>query len=231
MLPGVSSQTPEIPTAPLREPGVAREVSNSSFASSTVSHLASLQQRFGVLPSAYGCLPSLSWQRRLVGAQIGLLVGLLLSVVGAFCGAGPGVVAFETLYVLGSVTAWCATFLLVGPGKQLQLISRSRTRMIVVPCYAAAVTVTVVCVAMLGPAMPTGGLVALSLFAWAMLFANVISFAPHMHITRTFGLRPARGLRGLTPMRRDRGARLESANLTRMEEEMSPPEPGGVSPA
>ena len=155
MLPGVSSQTPEIPTAPLREPGVAREVSNSSFASSTVSHLASLQQRFGVLPSAYGCLPSLSWQRRLVGAQIGLLVGLLLSVVGAFCGAGPGVVAFETLYVLGSVTAWCATFLLVGPGKQLQLISRSRTRMVVVPCYAAAVTVTVACVAMLGPDMQT----------------------------------------------------------------------------
>ena len=59
----------------------------------------------------------------------------------------------------------------------------------------------------------------------------MISFAPHMHITRTFGLRPARGLRGLTPMRRDRGARLESANLTRMEEEMSPPEPGGGSPA
>ena len=46
---------------PLATPG--------AIASSTVSHLASLQQRFGVLPSAYGCLPSLSWQRRLVGAR------------------------------------------------------------------------------------------------------------------------------------------------------------------
>ena len=70
-------------------------------------------------------------------------------------------------------------------------------------------TVTVVCVAMLGPAMPTGGLVALSLFAWAMLFANVISFArAHAHHADVWAAaRPRLG--ALTPMRRD-GARAAS---------------------
>ena len=210
------SDTPEIPTAPLR-----REISASSFASSTVSQLASLQQRFGVLPSAYRCCPSLSWQRRLVGAQLGLLLGLLLGTIGAVCGAG---IAFETLYVLGSVLSWLGTWLLVGPRKQLALLTRSRVRMVAVPCYIAALVVTIAVMLTLGVATPAGGLVALVLWAWAALLANILSFAPNMHITRTFGLRPARGLRA-------RGARLEQANLTRLEEEISPPAPPSASPA
>ena len=157
--------------------------------------------------------------------QIGLLVGLLLSVVGAICGAGPGVVAFETLYVLGSVTAWCATFLLVGPGKQLQLITRSRM-MVVVPCYAAAVTVTVVCVAMLA-----GDAHRRPRRALAVCVGDALRQRDLVRAACTSRARLGCGPRGerAAPMRRDRGARLESANLTRMEEEVSPPEPGGVT--